>query len=277
MIDPLNKLTVLHDDNGVFSNHSDNAADFIRDNFDMALDAAQDYLYIGFSKPFNSVYVAITTANLNANTLAAQYYNGASWVSLSLTDETKGFTRSGYLFFDKSQLKNTTINGINSYYIRLRPSVTHSLTTFRGINLIFADDHALKQEFFEVDHESLLPSGESTHLVQCVGARNSIVQMLRNKGYTKTNAESGASSQLTYWDLHDIFEIKQAAVLLTLSKIFFMLSDSREDTWWAKYTEYQDKFEEAFQLVTLALDSNDDGVADEQEKIEEFRVQRWLR
>lgn len=277
MIDPLSKLTVLHDDNGVFNIHTEAAADFIRDNFTMTLNATEDYLYLGFSKKFSTAYIALTTANTNANTLNAEYYNGTSWVSLTLTDETKGLTRSGFIYFDKTNMAVNIVNGITKYYIRLRPSITHTATTVRGINLILADDNDLKQEFFEIDNESLLPTGETSQLVNHVGARNAIIQMLRNKGYDKKSDSSTALKSITPWDLIDLEYTKQAAVMLTLSKIFFMLSDSKEDTWWAKYEEYQDKFEESFKLIRLPIDTDDDGTDDTTENNEEFKVQRWLR
>lgn len=277
MIDPLSKLTVIHDDNSSFTDNTENAADYIRDDFSMTLNSTEDYLYVGFYKPFGSLFAAFTTANTNANTLAAQYYNGSSWVSLSLTDETRGFTRNGFLFWDKASMESTAINGTTKYYIRLRPSVTHTATVYRGINILFADDNALKQEFSEIDNETLLPAGETSHLVRHVGAKNTIVQMLRNKGIIKQASGSTTQKDLTAFDIMNLEQVRQAAVMLTLSNIFFMLSDSREDTWWAKYEEYQDKFEESFELLLLAIDTNDDGIEDTQETNEPFKVQRWLR
>jgi hypothetical protein len=277
MIDPQSKLTVLHDDNGTVSNHSDSAADYIRDEFIFSLSSTEDYLYVGYMKPFNATFVALTTPNVNANSLQAEYYNGTTWTSLSLIDETRGFTRSGFLFWDKSDMKQVSVGGISKYYIRIRPSADHSATTYRGINILFADDNALKQEFFEVDNQNLLPSGESSHLVQHVGARNMILQMLRNKGILKQSSGSSSLKDLTAFDLHNLEQVRQAAVMLTLSKIFFMLSDSKEDTWWSKYEEYQDKFEESFELLLLALDTDDDGQEDVSETNEPFKVQRWLR
>jgi hypothetical protein len=278
MIDTLSKLTVLHDDNNTFKNHTEKAADYLRDTFSLDLSSTEDYLYLGFVKPFNTCYVAFTTANTEANELSAEYYNGTSWVSLDLTDETLGFTRSGFLFWDKTNMKAVTINGLEKYYIRIRPSADHDAeTVVRGINLLFADDNALKQEFYDIDNESLLPAGETSQLVHHVGARNSLIQMLRNKGYMKQSSGSSALKQITQWDIMDVFQVKEAAVMLTLSKIFFTLSDSKDDTWWAKYTEYQDKFEEAFKLVLLSIDQNDDGIDDVQETNEPFKVQRWLR
>lgn len=277
MIDPLSKLTVMHDDDSTFADYSDSAADYIRDEFSMALDMADDYLYAGYYKPFGATFIALTTPNVNANSLAAEYYNGTTWVSLELTDETKGFTRSGFLFWDKENMKATTVNGKNKFYIRLRPSATHSATVYRGINILFADDHALKQEFSEIDNETLLPAGETSHLVRHVGARNMILQMLRNKGIIKQAAGATSQKDLTAFDIMKLEQVRQAATMLTLANIFFMLSDSKEDTWWAKYQEYQDKFEESFELLLLALDTDDDGLEDAAETNEPFKVQRWLR
>jgi len=276
MIDPISKLTVLHDDNGVFVDHSNAAADYIRDNFSVELIAAEDYLYLGFSKPFSSTYIKLVTANTNANSIVMEYWNGTAWVARSVTDETLGLTRSGFMYWDRANMAISTINSIAAFYIRIKPNVDQTASTVRGINLVFADDNALKQEFFEIDNASLLPQGETDHMVHHVAARNTIIQKLRNLQYIKFD-NSGKYVNMTQWDLFDLFEIKQAAVMLTLSKIFFILSDSQEDTWWAKYREYQDKFEEAFKLARLSLDSNNDGVKDASEELVKFKNNRWLR
>jgi hypothetical protein len=276
MIDPNSKLTVLHDDNAVFANHSDAAADYIRDEFSMTLIAAEDYLYLGYTKPFGASYLKMTTANLNANTLALEYWNGTAWTSRSLTDETLGMTRSGFMMWDSTGMSSTTVNSIEAYYVRLKPSADHSATTARAINLVFSDDTALKGEFFEIDNANLLPAGETDHIVTHVAARNTIIQSLRNQQYIKVNAD-GEYVNLSQWDLFDLFEIRQAAIMLTLSKIFFNLSDDLDDMWWSKHREYQDKYEEAFSLARLTLDTNDDGVKDDNESLKKFKVSRWQR
>ena len=276
MIDPNTKLTIKHDDNSSFSDYSDEAADFIRDEFSMTLSSTEDYFYMGFSKPFGAAFFKFVTANTNTNEFAAEYYDGTAWQTLSVTDETQGFTRSGFMYWDKSNMNSVEIDGNTRYYIRIRPSADHTATSFRAANLIFSDDNALKQEFFEIDNSNLLPPGESDHVVNHVAARNVIVQKLRNLGYIKTNADS-VDKIITQWDLIDIFEIKQAATMLALSKIFFNLSDSVDDNWWQKYREYQDKFEEMFKLATLSIDLDDDGVDDNRETDRQMNVQRWVR
>jgi hypothetical protein len=266
----------MHDDNSVFADYSDAGADYIRDTFSLDLVAAEDYLYLGYSKPFSATYVKLTVANLNANDLVMEYWDGSTWTARDITDETLGFTRSGYLLWDRTDMATTTVNGVDAFYIRLKASADQSATTVRAMNLVFADDNALKQEFFEIDNSSLLPPGETDHIVHHVAARNTIIQTLRNLQYIKTDANSNKVN-LTQWDLFDLFEIKQAAIMLTLSKIFFLLSDNQDDNWWAKYREYQDKYEEAFKVARLSLDTNDDGVEDTIESQAAKKVSRWLR
>lgn len=277
MIDVRTKLIVLFDNNGSFEDYSNVAVDYLRGSFDIDLVSAEDYLYIGYEKPFSSIYVELVTANTVTNTFTAEYYDGTTWQTLDLSDESEGFTRSGFLTWDKSSMKSTTINLIEKYYIRLKPDADHSLTSVRGINLVFSDDAAMKYEFFEIDNSNLLPAGETTHISTHVAARNHIIQSLRNLGYIKSVPGTSGVENIDQWDLHDIFEVRQAATMLALSKIFFTLSDSVDDNWWQKYREYQDKYEEAFKLVKLSIDTDDDGEEDLSEKNRPKFSMRWSR
>ena len=276
MIDSRTKLTVLHDDNSVFANYTREAVDFTRDPFSAALVSAEDYLYVGYTKPFGSTFTELTTPNTNSNEFTAEYWDGTAWASLDLHDETNGFTRSGFMTWDKSDMNSTTVNSLDRYWIRLRPDADHSATTFRGLNLVFSDDSTMKNEFFEIDNSSLLPSGESSHITTHVAARNTIIQQLRNQGYIKDNATTGEAN-MNQWDLHDVYEVRQAAMYLALSKIFFNLSDSVDDNWWQKYREYNDKYEESMRLARLSFDLDDDGTEDDNEQVRKAQPYRWNR
>lgn len=277
MINPKTKLSVLHDDNSVFTDHSESAADYIRDDFSLDLSSTEDYLYLGYSKPFSASYAALTTANTNANTLAAEYWDGDSWESLDLTDESKGLTRSGFLFWTKpSDWASTSVNSESAYWIRLRPSADHSATDVRGVNIVYSDDTMLKSEFFEIDNSNLLPPGENSHITKHTSARNEIVQRLTNMGYLTIDA-SNTQDSLDQWDLIDIFEVRQASTYLALSKIFFNLSDSIDDHWWNQYLSYKAKYEEAFKLSVLSIDSDNDGIDEDDEVQAPMRVFRWKR
>lgn len=265
MIDPKSKLFVFHDDNASFTDHSSKAADYTRDTFSLDLSSTEDYLYIGFTKPFSSVYAELTTANLNANTLTAEIYDGSSFTAISLDDESEGLTRSGFLFWDSASMKSTTIDGQAAFWIRLRPSADHSATTVRGLNVVFSDDTLLKQEFFEVDDEQILPPGETSHIMTHVAVRNRIMQKLRNTGYVKwVNGDSTTPRKvkLDQWDILDLFEFRQAATYMALSKIYFNLSDGTDDNWIAKHREYEDLAEEQFALALSTIDEDNDGLVD---------------
>jgi len=275
MIDKRIKLTVMHDDNSSFTDYSDLAVDYLRDPFDLTMVSAEDYLYIGYSKPFNSTYVELEVPNTVSNQFTIELYDGSGWATMDANDDTNGMVRSGFISWEKGDMALTEVNSVSAYYIRLKPSVDHSQTTVRGINLVFSDDQMMKQEFFEIDNSNLLPPGETSHITKHVASRNNIMQLLRNQGIIKTNSTTGEEN-INQFDIHDIFEMRQAATYMALSKIFFNLSDSQEDNWWSKYIEYQNKFKSMFALAKLSIDTDDDGVKEESEK-KVFQTKRWNR
>ncbi len=277
MIDTRLRLSVFHDDNGVFANKSDEALDFSRDTFSITLVAAEDYLYIGFYKPIGAVYCEIATVNTNANTFAMQYYDGTTWSSLEGTrDLTKGFTRSGWIAWTRpTDWTETAVNSSTMYWVRLRPSVTHSATTVAGINLILADDYDLQTEFPNVIDTGFIPTGEVSHIRTHTAVRNQLIQDLRNRGYLKLDA-AGDWQSITPWDLLDIEEVKQAATYLALSKIFFNYSDDETDHWRSKSKYFEAKYKSNLELIKLTVDSDDDGAVDDAER-QTFRVSRMYR
>jgi len=275
MIDSRTKLTVFHDDNSSFVDYSDLAVDYMRDPFTVTVVSAEDYLYFGYSKPFNATYVELDSPGSISNEYTIELYDGSGWATVDARDETQGMTRSGFITWEKGDMNAVEVNSVSAYYIRLKPSVDQGSTTIRGINLVFSDDQQMKQEFFEITNTSLLPNGENSQITKHVASRNAIMQMLRNQGYVKVNGSTGEEN-INQWDLHDITEIRQAATFMALSKIFFNLSDSVDDNWWHKYREYQSKFSTMFALAKLKLDDDDDGAVDEVEK-KAFQIKTWNR
>lgn len=276
MIDPDTKLTIFHDDNGTFVDHSDEAADYSRDDFTVELVAADDFLYIGFRKDISGVYVQLTTPNTNASELSAEVYNGTSWVGHDITDETKGLTRSGFIFWDRPAQDAAEVNSVSLNWIRIKTDVDHSATAIRAINLVFSDDNLLKQEFYSIDHEQILPGNETSHILTHVSVRNRIMQKLRNLGYVKWrngDPTRPRKYKLDQWDLLDVFEIRQAATYMALEKIFFEIADGPDDNWYQKYEDYKQLADEAFALALSSIDTDDDGVkdADENQAVHEAK------
>lgn len=265
MIDPKDILTVKHDLGGSFDDYSNDASDFIRDDFSLTL-LASEYIYIGLHKPFGATYVALTTANSNSGAMTVEYYNGSGWAETSYTqDETKGLTRSGFVFWDKTAMQETTIDSKAAYYVRISIANDTSLMAFRGINLVMSDDSRMKANFPPVTNQDMYPSGENSHILTHVSARDEIIMELR-KRYQKNNENlTDVWQKINVWDLIDLFELREAATYLALAKTFFNLSDNPEDHWFEKYNHWKKKYHAAFETAYLSIDTDDDGVDDDEE------------
>lgn len=268
MLDPNFKLTVLHDDNSSFTDFSREAFDYARDPFTLTLHNTQDYLYFGYEKPINAVYFSFETANTVTNTLTFEFWNGTAWTAVEDShDDTIGWTRDGYLRWQRNQTDQASIevDSITKFFYRLRPSVEHSATIIRGLSIVFSDDQDLKNEFFEIDQ--FFPGTETSHIVSHVSARNEIIQKIRNDGRTKTNLNTGVHKNINMWDLLEAEDIRQAATFLTLSKIFLKLSDAPDDIYSARANIYRGRYNKSIALFFLELDVDDDGLKDRFEEL----------
>lgn len=275
MLKTKNKLTILDDNNSTFTDYSREGLDYDRDTFTTTLSSTTSYLYVGFYKPINMFYVEAGTANVNAGAFVAQYYNGTTWSSMEgFYDETASFTRSGFIQWDRGQddEAKTTVDSVELFWYRFRPSADHSATVINGLNLVFSDDTDLKREFFEISE--YLPAGEASHILTHVASRDHIIQVLRNGGQFKTN--SGTRKDLTAFDLHDIGQIKLASTYLTLSKIFSSVIDDPEDVFKQKSDSYKGDYAMAIKAPFIDVDSDDDGIRDASEN-KQIRTTRIFR
>lgn len=275
MLRTSNKLTIFDDANSVFSDYSIEGLDYDRDTFTITLNQSTSYLYVGFYKPINSFYTEVGTVNANAGTFVGEYYNGTAWTSLSgLYDESASFTRSGFIQWERGQDDEaaTIVDSTELFWYRFRPSVTHSATVINGLNIVFADDTDLKREFFEV--ANFLPTGESSHILSHVAARDKIIQKLRKENRYITNSVDG-KKDVNAFDIHDINQVKLAATYLCLSKIFGAVTDDPEGLYKTKSDKFLYDYQSAIKTV-INIDKNDDGEqsSSEKHKIKSTRIFR---
>lgn len=263
------KFYVFHDNNSVFTDHSEDALDFARNEFTLDLVAAEDYLYLGYYKPFSQFHVELNTVNSVTNTFTKEFYDGTTWTTIDSTfmDDSRGLTRSGFITFDRDQTDwvKTTINSQEAFWIRLRPSSDHDVgTKIQGIGMLFSGQQSLINEYADI--ESFLDTGQTSFIMKQVAARQDIIQMLRNAGRrVRTSASNWID--VTEWDLLKPEQFKQAGTYLALSKIFFDASDDVEDKWYQLYKDYKKLGKEAVDLVWISLDADDDGVEDGSENL----------
>ncbi len=83
MLDDRTQLFVFHDDNTVFDDLSQSMQDYGRNEEVVDLVAADDFLYVGFVKPINALFVEMNTANTVTNTFDARFFNGTTFVALT--------------------------------------------------------------------------------------------------------------------------------------------------------------------------------------------------
>lgn len=268
MLNAKNKLTVLHDDNGAFADYSKEALDFARDQISITVSSTQDYIYVGYYKPINALYIEVSTANSNAATLSGEYYNGASYTALdSFLDESKAFARSGFLHWSKNQTDITasTVNSTELFWYRFRPSADTSAIVIDGLNIVFADDIDLKKELYEISE--FLPTGANSHILTHEIVRDEIVQEIRRSGAYKESLSTGRLKEISAFDFLDIEQVRQAAIYMALSKIYLNVSDDGDGIFRQKSIDYNSKYKEQMRLFYLDLDRDDDGNSDEEEEL----------
>ena len=194
-------LRVVHDDNGSFIDFSDDAKDFLRDDFSLDFTATEDSLYIGLYKPFSDFYF-----ELNSGTGKTLTYtiNGNN---LTVNDNTRDFSRSGFVQFDKPESWVVeTINGVEAFWVKITANLDFT-DIVTGLNIVYADDIDLKTEIRNID--ILLAKGDTSFIAYHQGVREEIIQTLRNGGHLKM--KDNQIAELTKWDLLDIGEIRNAA------------------------------------------------------------------
>jgi hypothetical protein len=221
-----------------------------------------DWLYIGYYKKFSSVYIELKNESTDDFELMAEVFNG-SWTSLNLNDETNGLKRSGFLSWDKSTGWTSTdsVNGENIYFIRIKTNSTLPSLEVFGINLVFANDTDLREDYPDI--YNYLPENSQSFIAYHQAARNYILTYLRNKG--KTVVAQNKYKMLDQFDLHDFNEVRQAAKYLALSNIFFNESDQVDDKWYQKAVGFKHKYSEAINMKFLSIDDNDNGTQENSE------------
>jgi len=266
MIRTNEKLTVLHDDNASFLEYSDELLQYDRDTAAITMVAADDFIYIGFYKAINNIYVEMATANANAATATVKYYNGSAFTAVSNQfDDTKAFTRSGFIRWDRGIDASTnleaatTVNGESKFWYQIAVSADTSAMVFNGLNIVFSDEQDLKRVLFEVD--KYYPTGETSHILTHAGARDEIVQQLNLTGQSKVNS-AGKELDISAFDLLDISEVKLASTYLVLSMIMMNMSDDIDDIYMNKHSHYLSKYNKIINVMKIRVDSDDDGLDD---------------
>lgn len=263
MVDP-NMILTIKLDAGGFVDHSQKLSDLTRDDVTFTMLSGEDF-YVGNGKPFGAAYCHFTNPSTTNQVMTLEVWNGTTWVTPSLVqDETQGFTRSGFIFWDKTDMVLKAVDSVSKFYIRINFGSATSAMVMRGFNLVFSDDSRLRTNFPPINSTSFYPEGESSHILTHVAVRDEIIMRLR-KRYQKRNDSSDVDQMINAFDLINIFEIREAATYLCLAKTFFNIFDNEQDKWYKSYQHWKGKYEAAFETSWLSMDLDDDGIDDDVE------------
>ena len=266
------RLKVLLDDNGTFIDVSDSALDYDRDSIQFDLVALEDALYIGDSKPINSLYLEMSEANTSASIFTIEYWDGSVWVAVSnIFDRTKGANRSGFISWDKTATSDestghqeSTVDGTSKFWFKITSDSDFSIgTIIQGLNIVFSDDQDLKEEYYDIDQ--YYPEGATSFILKHVASRNEIIQDIRNKSKLRVDLSVNNLNDVNAFTLHNFEQVRQASKFLTLYKIFFNISNSVEDSMFLRAKEYRKHYKDAIDLFFVELDYNKDGIVDDSE------------
>jgi hypothetical protein len=245
-----------------------------------------EYIHIGYYKPFKNFYIHFALPNEEAAVISYEYFDGTNWVALKPIDETNGFKKSGFIYFERPETwKATTIDGDENFYIRISSNIALSFdTSIKGINVLFSNDQDLIS--IRSNIVSKLNNGNSW-IEKHEEARKHLVQALRNAGYVKVKVDDSNSglffnqdekdsktfSDLTQFDLLDPFQLREAAKYKAMELIYLNeLTDEEDDKYERAGIRYGNKSDELFNLFYLKIDKDDDGVEDEDENDDTTRV-----
>ncbi len=135
-------------------------------------------------------------------------------------------------------------------------------TIASGLNLIFADDVDLQEEYRDIND---FLGDDTSFIATHQSVRNDIVNKVRRQGKRKMQDSATKYENMTQWDFLDLSELRDAAKYYALHKIFLNASDSTDGKFNQLMNSYRAKGDEAFTLFFMSLDLDDDGVLDDGE------------
>lgn len=157
-----------------------------------------DSLYIGHFKRFASRHFQMGTANTNAATLSASYWDGDSWSAVEdLIDQTEGMTKSGFISWvnpSSNAWQTQKLSPVSSrelYWLRIQTSANFSAgTTLQSVLNLFCDNVLMRDYYPElVTDTRYLPSGRTDFTEQFNAAKNMVVDQLKANDLIRDESE----------------------------------------------------------------------------------------
>ena len=270
---------VLFSDNGTLIDFTSAVNNYATGTKNFNYTTSQDALYIGSKMPFNHIYFKLGAANNVSATTTVAYWTSGGWQTMvELTDDTNGFTESGFIRFTPSkqaqwQMASTsgdgsTVNGLESvviydqYWLKVTFNATLLSTTYIDwIGNIFSNDDDLISEFPDMANQNVKTSfkpGKLDWEEQHVKAAQILAQDLVDKGIIYETGQILRSE-----------DYREASVMKTAEIIFRALGDDHTDNRQQAREEYQLRLAKRIHTI----DKNSDAI---EQVVEAQRESGWL-
>lgn len=243
-----------------------------------------NYLYIGFSKPINTLYFDIEKESTLKSKIIIEKISNNVWSKVSSLDCTNSFNESGFIYLNEfKEEQKTIINNQEMFWVRISSEAEISDIEFRFINLLFCD----KKDLIKKDStiHTFYPYDENdnkikTHILALMAGRDWVTMEINKLG--KFKSYNGIQAHLiSYWDIMNINEVRDIAEDMALYTMYDNANDSegyyekQRDILLKRAVKNFNKFTGGF---LLTLDLNQDGKVDDNEKFQStVIVQRVIR
>lgn len=234
-----------------------------------------DSFYVGFHGKFASRYIQVHTANTNSSVMTVEYWDGSLWQDVDdLVDQTssagKTFAQSGFISWEnKDNWTKRSLTGMDSdiqlYWVKITVSANLSATTkLHAVLNLFSDDNMLRVYAPELMSDTnYLPSGKTNFLQQHMAAKDLVVLRLKTRKWIEDESQ-----------VIDINDVSIPAVYACAWIILAPIATS--DAARGLRDQMKQNFEDEIAKVNFAVDQNQDGVIEENEReqISGFTMER---
>ena len=264
-------IRTIWNDNGVMKDFSVESQN--REAYEIAFEAANDFIYVAQYYPFNNVFLELGVVNDQSSVVSVDYFTGNQWTAMvDIVDGTKSagksLGKSGIIQFSPDQFNWTNVNdprklnassGINSlaifdmYWIRIKFSANLKATTsIKSLNYAFSSDRLLASIDPEIDNYKNAWGGVSKTdwIEQILLGSQLVVAEFKSKGLILGNGN------ILRFD-----DVCLAATYRTLMIIYAILGKDFAD----KYANAEKEFKALMDIKRFTFDKNQDGKVQQNE------------
>jgi hypothetical protein len=251
-------------------------------NYTVALNSAQDNIYIGSDLPFNHRHFIVNSANAVSSVVSVEIWDGSAWVdAVDVLDQTSvdGATlaQSGIISWATERTSGwskeettedisdlSTLKIYDMYWVKL--TFTASFTSTTSLSYIghkFATDDDLGiygyPELNSASMKAAYETGKLTWEEQHVAAAEQVVRYLRKKAVIQSR------NQIFDWE-----QFNEAATHKLAELIYFSFGDDYEE----RRKAAENKYYAAMNLGIFQVDRNITGRLEPEEKVRNYGLVR---